>query len=178
MMNGLRSAAELAANRPHGIRLRYMAGCRCLKCRMANSNYETARARARKAGDWNGLVDAGPARLHLEALSRAGVGYKTAADAASVARSVVARIRTGERLKVRARTAKRLLSVTPDARADSSHVPAGPTWRLIRQLLRQDFTKARIARELGVGRALQFNRRRVLARTALAVEKLWRRYMQ
>ena len=177
-MNGLRPVEELAANRPHGVRLRYLAGCRCLKCRMANSNYETTRARARKAGDWNGLVDAGPARRHLAKLSRAGVGYKTVADAASVARSVVAKIRTGERTQVRARTARRLLGVTPDARADSSHVPAGPTWRLIRQLQEEGFTKTRIAQELGVGRAIQFRRTHVLARTALAVEKLWRRYMQ
>lgn len=177
-MNGLRTAAELAADKPHGIRLRYMGGCRCLKCRMANSNYETSRARARKAGDWNGLVDAAPVRLHLKRLSRAGVGYKTAADAASVARSVVAKVRSGERLQIRARTARQLLGVTADARADASCVSAAPTWRLIRQLLDEGFTKTRIAKELGVGRAIQFNHERVLARNALAVEKLWRRYMQ
>lgn len=52
--SGLAHIVVLAASKPHGVRLRYMAGCRCLKCRMANSNYETMRARARKAGDWNG----------------------------------------------------------------------------------------------------------------------------
>ena len=177
-IESLRPVEELAADRQHGDRLRYMAGCRCLKCRMANSHYETARAKARKAGDWNGLVDAAPVRQHLLKLSRAGVGYKCAADAASVARSVVAKIRNGEKKQVRARTAKQLLTVTPAARADHSYVSAARTWQLIRQLLDQDFTKARIARELGVGRALQIHHTRVLARTALAVEKLWRRYMQ
>jgi hypothetical protein len=145
---------------------------------MANSNYETSRARARKAGDWNGLVDAAPVRRHLRRLSRQGVGYKTAADAASVARSVVAKICSGERQQVRGRTARKLLSVTSDARADASYVPAAPTWARIQQLQDEGFTKTRIASELGVGRAIQFRRTRVLARTALAVEKLWRRYMQ
>lgn len=177
-IESLRSIQELAAARGHGDRLQYMAGCRCLKCRMANSNYETARAQARKAGDWNGLVDATPVWRHLQKLSRAGVGYKTAADAASVARSVVAKIRSGEKTRVRARTAKQLLAVTLAARADHSYVSAVRTWYLIQQLLDQDFTKTRIARELGVGRSLQIRRTRVLARTALAVEKLWRRYMQ
>jgi len=177
-IESLRSIQELAARRQHGDRLQYMAGCRCLKCRMANSNYETARARARKVGDWNGLVDATPVRQHLLKLSRAGVGYKAAADAASVARSVVAKIRSGEKTQVRARTAKQLLAITPAARADHSYVSATRTWLLIRQLLEQDFTKARIARELGIGRALQISKTRVLARTALSVEKLWRKYMQ
>lgn len=177
-IESLRPVQELAARRPHGDRLQYMAGCRCLKCRMANSNYETARARARKAGDWNGLVDAAPVRAHLRKLSRAGVGYKTAADAASVARSVVAKVRIGERTQIRASTAKRLLAVTAAARADHSYVSAAQTWYLIKQLLDEGFTKARIAQELGVGRALQIRKTRVLARTALAVEKLWRKYMQ
>ncbi len=119
-----------------------------------------------------------PARAHLRKLSRAGVGYKTAADAASVARSVVAKIVQGQRSQIRAQTAKRLLSVTPAARADHSTVPAGRTWRRINQLLEEGFTKARLARELGMRTpALQIGKRRVLACTELAVEKLWRRYM-
>jgi hypothetical protein len=58
-------------------------------------------------------------------------------------------------------------------------VPARRTWRLIEQLLEEGFSKARIARELGMQTpALQLRRARVLARTELAVEKLWRRYMK
>lgn len=174
---GLRPVSELGSRRAHGERLRYLAGCRCLKCRCANSNYETRRAAARRRGEWNGLVDAAAARRHLRALSRRGVGYKTAADAASIARSIVAKILTGERQKIRAQAAKRLLALTPAARADHSLVSASHTWRLIEWLLKEGFTKARIARELGKkAPALQIRRNFVLARTQLAVEKLWLKY--
>ena len=170
---------ELAERRMHGNRLRYLAGCRCLPCRCANARYEQQRLAARRRGEWNGLVPAGLVRVHLRKLSAAGVGYKSAADAASVARSVVAKIVQGQRRQIRAQTAKRLLAVTPAARADHSTVPAGRTWRRINRLLDEGFSKARIARELGMRTpALQINKMRVLARTELAVEKLWRRYMQ
>jgi hypothetical protein len=176
---GLRPVGELAARRAHGDRLRYMAGCRCLPCRCANANYERGRLAARRRGEWNGLVDAAPARAHLRKLSRAGVGYKTAADAASVGKTTVAEILTGKKQQIRAQTARRLLAVTVAARADHSTVPAGRTWRLIERLLKEGFSKARIARELGMrSPALQLRRTRVLARTQLAVEKLWRRYMR
>lgn len=175
---GLRPVTELAARRAHGDRLRYMAGCRCLPCRCANARYEQQRLAARRRGEWNGLVPAGPVRAHLRKLSAAGVGYKTAADAASVARSVVAKILRGERRQIRAQNAKRLLAVTPAARADHSTVSAARTWRRIHQLLEEGFSKARLARELGMRTpALQIGKTRVLARTELAVEKLWRRYM-
>jgi hypothetical protein len=175
---GLRPVGELAARRPHGERLRYLAGCRCLPCRCANARYEQQRLAARRRGEWNGLVPAGAVRAHLRELSKRGIGYRTAADAASVARSVVAKILKGERWQIRAQTAKRLLAVTPAARADHSTVPAARTWRLIDQLLAEGFSKARLARELGMRTpALQISKTRVLARTQLAVERLWRRYM-
>src|SRR5260370_12030990 len=84
---GLRSAVELAADKSHGTRLKYMGGCKCIPCRAANSRYEVERSAARKAGDWNGIVDADRARTHIRKLSKAGVGYKPVADAPGVARS-------------------------------------------------------------------------------------------
>jgi hypothetical protein len=105
------------------------------------------------------------------------VGYKTAADAASIARSTVAKVLSGERQRLRAQGAKRLLALTPAARADHSLVSGSYTWRLIEWLLEEGFTKARIARELGrKSPALQIRRNFVLARTQLSVEQLWRRY--
>lgn len=173
---GMRPPEELAADRPHGIRLRYRAGCRCLKCRMANSNYETMRSRARKAGDWNGIVDAEPARLHLRKLSRAGVGYKTAADAASVARTIALGILSGRRPRARARTVRRLCAVTNACRADAAMVSARRTWRFIGLLLEEGFTRAELARRMGYrSPALQFRKHRVLVRTAAKVERLYRR---
>lgn len=177
-MNGLRSAAELAANRPHGIRLQYMAGCRCLKCRMANSNYQTLRDRARKAGDWNGLVDASEARAHILKLGKQGVGYKTVAQAAGVSKTILARVRTGERLQVRARFSRAVLAVTKDMAAPHSLVKAGELWRRIERLLGQGFTKADLARRLGYSNhALQFRRDLVTVASDRAVAVLYRRLM-
>lgn len=176
---GLKPVAELAATKPHGHRVRYMAGCRCLKCRMANANYALRRIQACNRGEGNAIVDASPAIAHLRELSRQGVGYKTAADAASVARSTVSKLVFGERTRARAQTVRRLLAVTAKARADHSTVRGGKTWRMINQLLEEGFTKARISRELGNKTpALQIRHHSVLARTELAVERLWRKYMQ
>ena len=69
----LRSAVELAAGKPHGTRIRYVGGCRCLPCRAANSRYESERQAARKLGDWNGLVDAAALPGNTFSTSRAWV---------------------------------------------------------------------------------------------------------
>ena len=52
--------------RAHGTRANYDAGCRCLRCRAANANYNSTRARATAYGrPTTDLVDAGPARTHV-----------------------------------------------------------------------------------------------------------------
>lgn len=124
---------------------------------------------------WNGLVDARSARRHLRTLSRRGVGYKSVATATDVSRTVIADILSGRKRQIRARTAKRILAVTPDALADHALVPAKRTWRLVGRLREEGFTKGEISRRLGHKRlALQIGKERVLARTALAIEKLYR----
>jgi len=174
---GLRPIAELGGDRPHGTRLRYLAGCKCFHCRRANSDYERERQKAREAGDWNGVVDADRARAHLRKLARRGVGKRMVASVSDVALSVLQDVRSGRKRRIRARTERKILAVTTAARGDAVHVPAGPTWERIQWLLDEGFTKARIARELGAKRpALQVNRHRVTVRTAAKVEALWRRY--
>lgn len=172
----LRPASELGANKPHGDRLRYMAGCRCTECRRANTQYAIAREAARKAGDWNGFVSADRARAHLEVLSAADIGRRQVADAAGVAQVIVAAIRRGERTKIRARTERAILSVTPAAAADCARIDAAPTWKLIDDLLATGYTKKRIALELGYTTpAIQFRKDKVLARNAYAVQRLHER---
>lgn len=56
---GLRSAAELAAGKPCGTRVRYYAGCRCKPCRKANSLYEAERAAAKARGEGLKGIDGG-----------------------------------------------------------------------------------------------------------------------
>jgi hypothetical protein len=173
---GLRPIEELGADRPHGMRLRYLAGCRCKLCRRANANYERNRAAARQAGDWNGLVDAAPARAHLMSLSRAGVGKRAVAAAADVAITVLTDVRTGAKTRIRARTSRKILAVTPAMASDQALVKAGRSHRLIAALVEEGYSKAELARRLGYARpALQFKRARMTARNVARVEALHRR---
>ena len=173
---GLRPINELASSRPHGDRLRYMAGCKCFKCRRANSDYERQRKAARLAGDWNGIVDAARARRHLRYLSRAGVGQWSVCFATDIARSMIHEIKNGDRRRIRARTERKILAVTPAARADRSYVPAVVAWHLINKLLDEGFTKAGLAKLMGYrSPALQFRRDRITARNEQRVIALHRR---
>jgi hypothetical protein len=170
---GLRSASELAKARPHGDRLRYIAGCRCQECRRANTAYETARAKARKAGDWNGIVPAARARAHLNALSAAGVGRRQVTDASGIAETTLQLIAAGRRTNLRARTERSILAVTTQALADHALVDAGPMWRLLDDLLASGYAKAELARALGYETgAIQFKRTQCTVRNAYDVERL------
>lgn len=174
---GLKPVSELGARRPHGDRLRYMAGCRCVPCRAANSRYETGRSAARKAGDWNGLVSAKRARRHILKLSSLGVGRRAVAEAADVGATIIAAIRSGRKLKIRKRTEQKILSVTPTAVSGGALVPADRALRLINRLIEvEGFTKTEIARRLGYKTpALQIKPGWITASRAAAIERLYRR---
>lgn len=171
---------ELAEARPHGDRLRYLGGCRCAACRRANADYEKARRAARQAGDWNGIVDAAPARAHLLKLARLGVGRRAVQAATDIAHTVLQEIRAGKKQRIRARTERKILAVTKTCASDGAMVPARRTWRLIEEMLDEGYTKQRIARELGSKAkvpALQVSRDFVTLRTAHRVEVVHRRLM-
>lgn len=174
---GMRSAAELAAGKPCGTRVRYYAGCRCKLCRKANSLYEAERTAAKARGEGNGIVSAARAREHLTWLSSRGVGRKTAADAAKVAASIVSKIIDGQRLKIRAQTERRILAVTEATAADGANIDAAPTWRLLDELISSGYSKAHIAREIrgGPARSLQISRGLVAVRTAAMVRRAYER---
>lgn len=156
-----------------------MTGCRCAPCRKANTDYAREREKLRADGDWNGLVAAAPARRHLRALSRRGVGYRQVADAACVSATVAFQIISGTKARVRARTAKRILEVTVAAAADHARVPAARTHDLVERLQREGFTKAELARRLGYKMpALQLTySKTVLVRTQARIEKFYRQVM-
>lgn len=114
---------------------------------------------------------------HLAKLSAAGVGYKAAADAASVSRSTLSAVMRGGRRQMRADAVRRLLAVDASAMADHALVDARPSWRLIRRLMKLGFRKYELARRLGSEAktpALQLGRRQILASKALRVERLYR----
>lgn len=126
----------------------------------------------------NDLVSAAPARRHLLSLARAGIGRRSVAAACDVADSILGAVRSGARRQLRRQTLARILSVTPDARADHALVPAARTWRWIRKLLDEGFTREYLARQLGSKARqpkLQLRRGHVLARTEARVGRLYRR---
>jgi Zn ribbon nucleic-acid-binding protein len=168
-------ALERFADRPHGARVRYLAGCRCEACREANNAYERMRAKLRRAGQGNALVSSARVRRHLVKLSAAGVGRRTVADLAGVPPSTLAAVRAGTRTHVRRQTEARILAVGVDALTDAKLVPARSTWRLLDKMLAEGFTRGALALRLGKKTpALQVRRDRVTARTRARVERLYR----
>ena len=171
----LKPVTELGTGKPHGTRLKYMAGCKCMLCRAANSNYEAARKVERLSGRWNGIVPAAKARKHIIKLSKLGIGYKTVADIAGLACSTVAKIKSGTSKNLRAQNEKAILSVDRDALPDSALVSAKRTKQIIEWLRAEGFTEKEIAERLGYKNSfLQFNTEKITAKNALKVEKLFR----
>lgn len=169
------------ANHPHGTRVRYMAGCKCMFCRAANSRYEVSRAAARRRGEHGYIIEAGRARRHIRKLGRQGVGYKSVAAAADVGKTIVFQIRNGTRQRIRATTERRILAVDALARADASLVPARKAQGQLRALFSEGYTKTFLARELGSKAktpALQLRRDFITAKNEAKVERLHRRLMQ
>jgi len=174
----LPDAVAIGGKKPHGTRVKYKAGCRCLMCRAANARYEASRAKARAAGDWNGLVSAEEARRHILALSKKGVGRRAIAEASDLTDKVVARIRSGEQKLIRNSTNTRILAVSKDALSGGTLVSARRTWRQIDRLLTEGFTKADLARRLGyASSSLKLGKQKVRARTAARVDEFYRRIM-
>lgn len=171
----LRPVAELAAGKPHGVRLRYMAGCRCDACRRANTDYEIQRARARKAGDWNGIVPALGARDHMKWLSRHGVGRRAVQASTDIGDTVLSDILSGRKTRIRARTARKILAVTPAQAADHALISARKAKRLIASLRAEGYSERYLAKRLGYKNPyLQFASNRITVRNSARIERLYR----
>lgn len=161
----------------HGVRARYVAGCRCAPCRKANTLYQRTRARAKVYGHANPLVDATPSRQHAVRLGKAGMGWRTIAEVAGVPKSTLQRVLDRERRYLRKSTADRILAVTP-APKGGARVPARATWKKVNALLAEGFSKAELARRLGYKQpALQLGKRWVTAGNAKAVAAFYAEIM-
>lgn len=174
-LDSLKSAKELAKDKPHGTRMKYLGGCRCLPCRGAASQYEADRQREiRETGRGTGIVSAQRAREHLETLSKAGVGRRSVAFACGVAYSTLQEIKAGRKVRIYARTEYKILQVDENAKGGGAIIPAGPTWELINELLEEGFSKAYLAKRMGYKNpALQIHKDRVTVRIAVAIERLY-----
>lgn len=171
---------DVGERSPHGTRVRYVAAkCRCTDCRRANTEYQRTRAIAQVRGNSNGLVDAGPIRKHLLALSVAGVGIRCVSDIARVPRITLNEIKQGRRARIRALSASRILAVTRDAAMhDYTLVPGAELLERLEHLrVFNDWTGKELARRMGYrGNSIQF-RDPLTARNARKIERFLRDWM-
>jgi hypothetical protein len=108
-------------------------------------------------------------------LSRVGVGRRTVGQIARVSDSVLFKIRSGQRKQIRALTEKAILNVTHRAKRGNTLVSAKGTWRKIKWLLEEGFTKAELARRMGAKMpALQLNAERITVTNARKIEAIWK----
>lgn len=171
----MRRLREYAAGRPCGTRAKYVSGCRCMVCRAANSRYQTEREQRKREGEGNPLTDAAPAREHIRALSKKGIGYKTVAEYSGVGKSTLFQVMTGKKRQVRKATLEAVLAVDAKCFSAGTLVKAGETWRRINWMLEEGFTKSQLAERLGAKtRALQIKKGKVTGKTAVKVERLYR----
>ncbi len=163
---------ERASRAPHGTNARYSAGCRCTACRFHRSEYE--RTRPYNNRGHGRTVSAEPARKHIRQLARRGMGYLAIAEASGVNHNIVWGIRTGERKRARRGTVERILAVDLSCARAGTRIPAGPTWRLLNALIARGYSKVQLTEWLGHKRSLQIGKRRVTAKTAAAVAKMFK----
>lgn len=145
----------------HGTNVKYVWGrCRCELCTTASRNLNRSRARAIAEGTWIGLVDAAPVRAHLIVLSKAGIGCRTVHNFTGIPYSSLQDVKYGNRKKIRADKAEKVLRLDVTCQSDRGHVPAAPALAIIRRLQKDmGLTKTAIARRLGLKqRALQYAR--------------------
>lgn len=182
------------ARHVHGHRNTYVLDrCRCLPCCYAASVYEQQRVRRNAYGRPN-LIDAAPARDHVQALTAAGIGLKTIVKRSGVSQGALCKLMYGKRSadgttrpsrRVTRSTAERLLALQPDDRAlaaDGAKVDATGTRRRLQALACLGWSTSRIARESGLDRQRldrSMNCDQVMASTARAVaavyEQMWNR---
>jgi len=155
----------------HGTRACYVTGCRCVLCRRANCQYQLQREKEQRRGEWtyNGLVSADAARKHLMKLSKQGVGRRTVASITALPQSSIAKIRSGTKRHIRAKTEQAILKVSRDAAHGAALIDAAPTWRIINRLLGRGMSKRAIAKALGYAQQLQLNKNKITAFNALKV---------
>jgi hypothetical protein len=168
---------QSCSKRACGTRAKYVAGCRCDLCRVANCKYAKRQSVLAATGRGNPLVPSDTVRAHLRWLSAQGIGLRAVAEAARVNRKILLAIRKGTRPHIRRQSEERVLAVDRSAISDKALVPAAASWRLLDELLRDGYSKVQLARWLGYPGdtpSLQFSREQITALNALRIELLYR----
>lgn len=148
------------ARHEHGTRLAYILDkCRCRPCRDAAAAYERDRVRNQLYGRPGNLVDAQPAREHLQHLLAAGMGLKTISAVGRIGHGSLypilwdrggsnPRERRPRRTRITRDLEQRILAIQPQL-ADGARIDATGTRRRIRALIAIGWTQTAIAARLG-----------------------------
>jgi hypothetical protein len=159
-------AGTAVGERPHGTRARYTngpgpgkgPGCRCEGCRAANREDQRRITRLRAYGQWQPFAPAGPAREHVRALARAGIGWRRAAELAGVPQSTMRALMYGASnrepcARIRPQTAAAILAVRAELRnvAAGTPVDAAGTRRRLEALVAIGWSRAKLGDRLGIG---------------------------
>lgn len=161
----IRDCQHPQSRHEHGTRNAYVRdGCRCDRCRAANTAAERARNRAKAYGRYQGYVDAAPVREHILALSAAGVGLKTITVRTGVSGGQLCSILYGRgrrgnsprrpQRKVMPEVRDRIFAVPLDAEpAPGTRVDPTGTRRRLEALVALGWSQAQLAERLGMARA-------------------------
>lgn len=166
--------------------------CRCDGCRAAKSEAERFRIRQTAYGRWQPYVDAEPVREHVRSLMASkiggldGLGLKQISRLTGIGGGTLCKLMYGQQghppsKRVRPETAEKILALHPGLVANGATVPAGETWRRVREMLAGGFCKAELGRlitENPEAVSLQIGKRRVLARTHRRVGQLYARWQR
>lgn len=170
----------------HGTYVCYVLDrCRCAPCAEARSDWESNDRRQKAYGRWDNLVDAGPARAHIEALAEQGMGLKRVVAVSDVTHGQLWKLIYGKRQadgtrvpskRIRKDTEARILAVTLDL-ADGARVPSHGTRRRLQALVCLGYSQAILGQRIGMlpgnfGNMLH-HRGEVLKSTAEAVAELY-----
>jgi hypothetical protein len=111
-------------------------------------------------------------------LSRAGVGRRAVGAASDVGDTTLSEIRSGKKTQIRANTERRILAVDASCVSDHALVSARRAQRLLGRLKADGYPARRLVRMLGgKSQGLQFGTRRMTARNARRIERLYRELM-
>lgn len=134
-------------------------GCKCLACCDAYAAYQRSRYRKRAYGTWQPLVDATPARKHLETLHARGMSWEQMARVSGVLVEELRRIRMplGSKPRterIRPERAELLLSIRfdPSPGTPKGLVPSVGTARRLQGLRTIGWPLAVLAERCGVAR--------------------------
>lgn len=171
----------------HGTSTAYVVDrCRCRACRDANTAAAAERNRAKLYGRWDALVDATPAREHLQSLMAQGMGPKRIVEVSGIGHGSISAILYGKpmrdpkqarppRKRISRDLHERIMAVRLDL-APSVRVDSIGTVRRLRALVAIGWSQSKLARRLGMHPAnfgAMLRARQVHQRTAQAVKALY-----